>query len=255
MIKTIVVDDETPAREELIYMLEKFRDFKVIGEASHGVEALKLNENLKPDLIFLDIQMPKLNGIDVARKIYEGIHRPYIVFVTAYEKYALEAFEVNAMDYILKPICEERLEKGMKRIIANIGKGEKGYVDRLNTLIQDIRNKEEDAITRICVHDMGKLIPLDLKEIIYATVEDRNTVIISTKGKFEINYTLSELCEKLDKSTFFRSHKSFLINLDYIEVIEPWFNSTFNVILRDTDMKIPVSRSQSKEFKELMNIN
>ena len=102
---------------------------------------------------------------------------------------------------------------------------------------------------------MGKLIPLDLKEIIYATVEDRNTVIISTKGKFEINYTLSELCEKLDKSTFFRTHKSFLINLDYIEVIEPWFNSTFNVILRDTDMKIPVSRSQSKEFKELMNIN
>ncbi|CCQ97836.1 putative Sensory transduction protein LytT [[Clostridium] ultunense Esp] len=255
MIRTIVVDDETPAREELIYILEKFNDINVIGEACHGIEALELNDKLKPDLIFLDIQMPKLNGIEVARKILDGLHRPYIVFVTAYEKYALEAFEVNAMDYILKPISEERLEKRMKRIVTNMGKGRKEYMDKLNTLIENLGHKREETKTRVCVHNMGKLIPLDSKEIIYATVEDRNTVIISTKGKFEINYTLSELCEKLDKPTFFRSHKSFLINLDFIEVIEPWFNSTFNVILKYTDIKIPVSRSQSKEFKELMNIN
>ncbi|MCF6466780.1 LytR/AlgR family response regulator transcription factor [Clostridium sp. Cult2] len=255
MIRTMVVDDETPAREEIIYILEKFKEIIIIGEASHGLEALELNEKLKPDLIFLDIQMPKLNGIDVARKIIDGLYRPYIVFVTAYEKYALEAFEVNAMDYILKPISEERLEKVMRRIIANMGKGKEEYIYKLNNLIASISHQDQETITRICVYDMGKLIPLDSKEIIYATVEDRNTVIVSTKGKFEINYTLSELCEKLNKSTFFRSHKSFLINLDFIEVIEPWFNSTFNVVLKNIDMKIPVSRSQSKEFKELMNIN
>lgn len=255
MIRSIVVDDETPAREELIYILEKFKEISIIGEASHGIKALELNKKLKPDLIFLDIQMPKLNGIDVARKILVGTHRPYIVFVTAFEKYAIEAFEVNAMDYILKPISEERLEKSMERVIANMKKGKKEYIDKFNNIMQNIKYKNEETITRICVNNMGKLIPIDLNEIIYATVEDRNTVIISTKGKFEINFTLSELCEKLDKSIFFRSHKSFLINLNYIQVIEPWFNSTFNVMLKGTDIKIPVSRSQSKEFRELMNIN
>ncbi|MCF6459572.1 LytR/AlgR family response regulator transcription factor [Clostridium sp. Cult3] len=255
MIRTIVVDDETPARQELIYTLEKFNDIEIIGEASHGVEALELNEKLMPDLIFLDIQMPILNGMDVARKILVSQHKPYIVFVTAYEKYALEAFEVNAMDYILKPVSEERLEKAMKRIIFNIGKGNEEYLVKLDNLLYDLSSKDQQTIAKICVYHVGKLIPLDPKDIIYATIEGKNTIIVSTKGKFQVKYTLSELCEKLDKYSFFRSHKSFLINLDYVEVIEPWFNSTFNVVLKNSDKKIPVSRSQSKAFKKLMNID
>ena len=199
--------------------------------------------------------MPKLNGIDVAKNILDGFHKPYIVFVTAYEEYALKAFEVNAIDYILKPISEERLKKSMERIVMNISKHSKAYLDNLNNLVQDVEVKNKGSITRICVYDRGKLIPLDSSEIIYSTIEDRHTIVVTKKGKFEINYTLSELYEKLDKSIFFRSHKSFLINLDLIELIEPWFNSTFNVVLRNTNVKIPVSRSQSKEFKELMNIN
>ncbi len=243
MIRTLIVDDEAPAREELIYSLKRFQEIEIIGEASHGMEAIKLNSKLKPDLIFLDIQMPKLNGIDVARRILDSNHKPYIVFVTAYEEYAIDAFEVNAMDYILKPITEERLEKGMEKVLDKVEKSGKVEIKR-----HEISNK-------ICAYANGKLIPIDLKEIIYATVEDKNTVIFSTKGKYEVNYTLGELSERLNSPTFFRSHKSFLINLDHIEFIEPWFNSTFNVVLKNVDIKIPVSRGQSKEFRKLMNIN
>lgn len=235
-------------------MLEDFREIEIVGEASHGREALELTKKLKPDLIFLDIEMPNLNGIEVAEKVLKNGYKPYIVFVTAYEKYALDAFEVEAMDYILKPICEERLEKGMERIlerikIKNIGAGNKNIypMNRIGFRKSEFNNK-------ICVTSNGKLIPLDLEEIIYATVEDKNTVIFSRRGKFEVNYTLSELEENLGPM-FFRSHRSYLINLDHIELIEPWFNSTFNLILRNIDIKVPVSRSQSKEFKKLMNIH
>lgn len=255
MIRAIVVDDETPAREELIYMLEGFDNIKIIGQASHGLQALEMNKELKPDLIFLDIKMPKLDGIDVARKILNENHVPYIVFVTAYEQYALKAFEVNAMDYILKPVCEERLRKGMNRIVNNMNMEGKVYYNKLNKLIKDLSNKENEYSNRISLYHNGKLIPLSLSDIVYATVEGKSTVIITKKGKFETNYTLGQLQEKLKSQCFFRSHKSYLINLDLIETIEPWFNSTFNVTLKNVSTKIPVSRSQSKEFKDIMNIS
>ena len=253
MITAIVVDDESPAREELIYILEKQKQVKVIGQASHGLEAISLNRKLKPDLMFLDIKMPKLNGIEVAKRLAKEPHVPYIVFITAYEEYALEAFEVNAVDYILKPVCEERLKKGLDRIFERIGNENKDYFMRLNKLIDDLNISESMNI--ISVYHNGKLIPLEHKDIIYATVEDKNTVIVSTKGKYSINCTLSELNKKLNSLHFFRSHKSYLINLDMIESIEPWFNSTYNVKLKNIDNKIPVSRSQSKEFKDIMNIS
>lgn len=255
MIRTLIVDDELPARQELIYMLEAFEELKIIGEASHGREAIELNKRLKPDLIFLDIEMPKLNGIEVARKILAGNHAPYIMFVTAYEEYALDAFEVEAVDYILKPISQEGLERGMERILA-LDRAKNPKVRREASYPSLGRGFPKPEISnKMCVSDNGKLIPLDLREIIYATVEDKTTVVISSRGKYEVAYTLGELAEKLASSMFFRSHRSFLINLDHIELIEPWFNSTFNVILKGIDIKIPVSRNQSKEFREIMNIN
>lgn len=255
MIKAIVVDDELPAREELIYIFQSFKNIEIIGEASHGIEALELNRKLKPDLIFLDIEMPKYSGIDVARKIMKEPHIPFIVFVTAYGEYALEAFEVNAIDYILKPISIERLSKSMDKIIHNMNIERTDYIDKLNKLIQDLKTEETKSSTRISVSDKGRLIPLNSSEIIYATIEEKNTVIFSEKGKFETNYTLGELAEKLNMQNFFRSHKSYLINLDLIEVIEPWFNSTFNLKLKNTKENIPVSRSRSKEFRQIMNID
>lgn len=145
MIRSIVVDDELPAREELIYNLQSFKDIKIIGEASHGIEALELNRRLEPDLMFLDIEMPKINGIDVARKVLEETHIPFIVFVTAYEEYALEAFEVNAIDYILKPISKERLSRGMKKIINNMDMDKSDYFDKLDNLIQGLRVEKKKS--------------------------------------------------------------------------------------------------------------
>lgn len=254
MIRSIVVDDELPAREELIYILQSFEEIEIVGEASHGMEALELNRKLKPDLIFLDIQMPKINGIDVAGKILKESHIPFVVFVTAYEEYALQAFEVNAIDYILKPISIERLSKTVEKIINNTNIEKSNYLGKLNKLIQDLRVNERETGTKISVSANGKLIPLDSAEIIYATIENKNTIIFSEKGKFETNYTLGELSRKLNRANFFRCHKSYLVNLDLIEVIEPWFNSTFNLKLKNIKDKIPVSRSQSKEFKNIMNI-
>lgn len=255
MIEVIVVDDELPAREELIYILKRFENIKVIGEASHGMETLELNRKLKPDLIFLDIQMPKINGIELAKKIMDEPHIPFIVFVTAYEEYALEAFEVNAIDYILKPISIGRLAKTMDKIIRNIRIEKDSYMERISKLIKDLSANERKDSNRISVSDKGRLIPLDSSEIIYATVEDKSTVIISKKGKFQTNYTLEELNKKLNNQNFFRSHKSYLVNLDLIEIIEPWFNSTFNLKLKGIEEKLPVSRSRSKIFKKIMNID
>lgn len=253
MLRVIVVDDEAPAREELIYILGKMNKVKVIDEASHGLQALELNRKHKPDIIFLDIKMPGLSGIEVADKLLEEAHVPYVVFITAYEDYALDAFEVNAIDYILKPIYEERLNKTIDRIIERIQNRNKDYYNKLNQLIENLNEKDSECC-RISVYHQGKLIPLDLKDILYITVEDKNTVIVSTKGKFQVNNTLNQLQKKLSSSTFFRSHKSFIINIDKIESIEPWFNSTYNVILKGVEEKIPVSRSQSKKFREIMNI-
>ncbi|RKD31562.1 LytR/AlgR family response regulator transcription factor [Thermohalobacter berrensis] len=254
MLKAIIVDDEMPAREELKFLLKEFNEIDIIGEASNGVEAIKLNEKLRPDLIFLDIQMPQITGIEVAEKVLDSTHVPLIIFVTAFDQFAIKAFEVNAIDYLLKPLCKERLEKSIKKAI-NLYKAKNyDYENKLEKLIKEIKGRNE-KVDKISVYKNGRLIPLDLDEIIYATVKEKNTVIVSTKGEFETNNTLSQLQEKLKNHNFFRSHRSFLVNLDFIEEIEPWFNSTYQVKLKNNKEKIPVSRNHCKEFRKLMNID
>ncbi len=256
MIRCIIVDDEMPAREELKYLLHGFEKMEIVGEASHGAEALDLNNRLKPDLIFLDISMPQLSGIEVAQIIIrEQQNKPYIIFVTAFEQFAVEAFEVNAIDYLLKPISKERLEKALDKIINAYKFTGTDYEERIERMINHLKNENVKKINKIMVYSNGSLIPIAPSEILYLTVEGRNTIIFSTKGRFEIGSTLSQLEDKLSSNNFFRSHKSYLVNLDYIEAIEPWFNSTFMIKLKYVKEKIPVSRSQSKDFKEIMDIN
>jgi two-component system LytT family response regulator/two-component system response regulator LytT len=255
MIKCVVVDDEVPAREELKFLLEEIKDINVIGEASHGLEALELNRKTNPDIVFLDIQMPKMSGIEVAKNMIEGEESPLIIFVTAFEEYAIKAFEVNAIDYILKPISKERLEKSVVKAKSRLKNRKTDYNLRLEKLIEGLSMKPTKPINRISVYHNGRLIPLDSTEIIYATLEDKITIIYSERGKFETNCTLNELEKKVDSPSFFRSHKSYLINLDLIEVIEPWFNSTFIIKLKGSSEKIPVSRGQSREFRNIMNID
>lgn len=253
LLRCLIVDDEKPARQELLYILSNIEGVEVVGEASHGIEALELIKKLRPDIVFLDIQMPQMSGIDVARKLLEEEYRPMIIFVTAYDQFAVEAFEVNAIDYLLKPISEERLERRLENIILKDHE-EKFDYNKLNKLIQDIESNTKTTTKRLSLYHNNKLIPIETKDIIYATIEDKSTVILSNKGKFETNYTLNDLMEKLDSSSFFRTHKSYIVNLNYIESIEPWFNSTYNINLKDIDEVIPVSRNYAKNFREIMNI-
>lgn len=253
MLKCLIVDDERPAREEILYLLKEIGDVEVVGEATHGMEALELIEKLKPDVVFLDIQMPQMSGIEVAKRILDKDCELMTIFVTAYDQFALQAFEVNAVDYLLKPICEDRLKKTIQKIISHKSEREGINYDRLRRLINDMSPTKSSSPWISVYHD-NKLIPIETKDIIYATIEDKSTVIITDKGKFEANYTLNDLMEKLDPQIFFRSHKSYIVNLKYIESIEPWFNSTYNINLKSTDDVIPVSRSCSKKFREIMNI-
>ncbi|SHH65685.1 two component transcriptional regulator, LytTR family [Caloranaerobacter azorensis DSM 13643] len=254
MIRCIIVDDEMPAREEIKYLLQQFDDIDIVGEAAHGLEAIELIQKLKPDLIFLDIKMPKISGIEVAEHVIKDEYVPLIVFITAFDQFAIKAFDVNAIDYLLKPISKERLKKTIDKI-KEIYYSRIDYNDRLEKFLKYIKDEERNKINKISVYKNGKLIPLNLNEIIYITVEGRTTVIVSTKGRFESNNTLSQLERKLNTKNFFRSHRSFLINIDYIEEIEPWFNSTYQIKMKYSKEKIPVSRSQVKEFREIMNIN
>jgi len=253
MLRCLIVDDEKPARDEILYILEEIDDVEVAGEASHGIEALELIEKIRPDVVFLDIQMPQMSGIEIAKRILEKGLELMIIFVTAYDQFALDAFEVNAIDYLLKPICEDRLKRTIQKIATLKSNKEGLNYDKLSRLIKDM-SPSKSSSPWISVFYKNKLIPIETKDIVYITVEDKNTVIVTEKGKFEINYTLNELMDKLDPNLFFRSHKSYIVNLKYIESIEPWFNSTYNINLKSTKDIVPVSRTYSKRFKEIMNI-
>lgn len=255
MFRCIVVDDEKPARDELKYILSKCEKINVIGEASNGLDALELCEIEGLDLIFLDIKMPEISGIDVARILMEKENSPKIIFVTAYDNFALNAFEVNAVDYLLKPIDEKQLEKSLKNKIYINEKEEKSKNSEILQLLKYLDlDKSKENISKITVYHGNKMIPLDYKDIIYITVEDKDTVIYIKDNKYNISLTLNDLMKKLDNKTFFRSHKSFIVNLNYICSIESWFNSTLNLVMKDLEKEIPVSRSNVKEFKRIMNM-
>lgn len=254
MLKCLIVDDEMPAREELKYMLKDIDSISILGEASNGIEALDMISRLNPDIVFLDIEMPKISGIEVAKTLIEENKKLNIVFTTAYDNFAVEAFDVNAVDYLLKPISEGRLNKAIKKIISLNGDREKLEYSKLKRIIEDIGENKSKNINRISVYHKNKLIPIEVKDILYVTIEDKSTVIVTQREKHEINYSLNELIEKLSNEKFFRTHKSYIVNLDMIESIEPWFNYTYNINLKYIDKAIPVSRSHIKKFKEKMNI-
>lgn len=254
MLRTLIVDDERLAREELKYVLKEYKGIELVGEASHGREALELYNSLRPDLIFLDINMPGINGVDVAERLLEMESPPIIVFVTAYDEYAIKAFEISAVDYILKPLSEERFKITMEKIEGQVK--EENYLEKIKNMLENLKTPGEivqERRNRVSLMDGDKLIPVELDHIIYITIENKNTVVVTRKGKYNIGNTLNELEDRWG-DRFFRSHKSFLINLDLVEEIEPWFNSTYNLKLKGSQENIPVSRSQVKTFREKMNI-
>jgi two-component system, LytTR family, response regulator LytT len=252
-VKAIVVDDEQLARDELCYMLEQMGGVEVIAQAGNGLEAVSIVERLSPDVVFLDVQMPGLTGFEVAHRLIQNGSAPNIVFVTAFDKHAIEAFEVNAVDYVLKPVEVARLEKAVDRARQRLSQAPlNDQVERIVQLMSEQRSKRE----RVAVKVADRFLLVQAEEIIYASLTDESINIVTSQLAGTSNFrTLDELQARLDPSIFWRVHRSHLVNINKVKEIVPWFSR--NYILRMKDAKateIPVSRAQTKRLREYLRL-
>ena len=257
-LRVMVVDDEQPARDELCYQLGRLGDVEVVAQASNGIDALAGVAEHAPDLVFLDIQMPGLTGFEVARRLLEEADDPpALVFVTAFDHHAIEAFEVNAVDYLLKPVDAERLEQALHRgrrwRDAGHAETEAGGVgEQLERLVRIMAGRPDQVAIR--VDDRLMLVHAD--EIIYASLVNDSIIIVTARVAGTSNYrTLDDLHGRLEPEVFWRVHRSHVVNITKIKEIVPWFSR--NYILRMKDAKateIPVSRSQTKRLREYLKL-
>ena len=278
-LRTVLVDDEQLARDELGYLLGQVGGVEVIGQAGNGVEALETIDRLQPDLVFLDVQMPGLTGFEVARRLIDEGPSSHIIFVTAYDQHAIEAFEVNAVDYLLKPVDPTRLEVALQRARRRItferhvnednGGGDAARAGRSAkpTRMASISNAQLEQIVQLVTERNSRRERLALKvgerfllvqadDIIYASLAEESITVVTGQHVGTSNYrTLDELHARLDPTVFWRVHRSHLVNINKIKEIVPWFSR--NYILRMKDEKtteIPVSRTQTRRLREYLKL-
>lgn len=256
-INTIIVDDEKPAREELAYLLKAFPEVYVIGQGKNGVEAVALIKEHSPDLVFLDVQMPGLDGFGVLKKIVERkMKMPNVVFATAFDQYAVQAFEVNAVDYVLKPFDKARIAKAIQRARKMLDT-QTSTTDRLEQLVSQLgAAKSTPQRAKVLVNVQQRLLLVNAEDIIFATVDGGSIWIVTRDLEGSSNYrTLDELSATLDADAFWRPHRSFLINLQHVKEVVPWFNSTFMLKMNDKKTtEVPVSRVQARRLRELFKL-
>ena len=261
-LKVMIVDDEQLAREELCFQLEQLGDVEVVAQAGNGVEALTAVDRHEPDLVFLDIQMPGLSGFEVARRLLAREEdAPALVFVTAFDQHAIEAFEVNAVDYLLKPVEAPRLEQALIRVRRRLSSERLSAADgtpfnhQLEQIVKmmAVRQGRRD---QVAIKTGERFILVQADEIIYASLADESINIVTGQVTGTSNYrTLDDLQARLDPEVFWRVHRSHLVNINKIKEIVPWFSR--NYILRMKDAKateIPVSRSQTKRLREYLRL-
>jgi two-component system LytT family response regulator/two-component system response regulator LytT len=259
-LDVVVVDDEQLARDELCFQLQRTGHVEVVGQAGNGVEALKVLEEQQPDLVFLDVQMPGLNGFEVARRLVERGLGTQVVFVTAFDQYALEAFEVSAVDYLLKPVeparLEQALDKVRRRIAADRTRGlpplGTDELERLLRLLSDKQGRREQIAIK--VGERFLLIKAD--EIVHASLVDDTITVVTNGVSGTSNYrSLDELQARLDPGVFWRVHRSHLVNIHKIKEIVPWFSRNYILKMKDAKAtEIPVSRTQTKRLREYLRL-
>ena len=264
-LRAVLVDDEQLARDELGYLLGQVGGVDVVGQAGNGVEALTTIDRLQPDVVFLDIQMPGLSGFEVARRMVQSRAPTHIIFVTAFDQHAIEAFEVNAVDYLLKPVDQARLEVSVERarrrmvterpleLVSN-GSANVNHADleRIIELVTERQSRRE----RLAIKVGERFLLVRSEEIIYASLADEGITVVTSQYIGTSNYrTLDELQERLDASVFWRVRRSHLVNINKIKEIVPWFSR--NYILRMKDEKateIPVSRTQTRRLRDYLKL-
>jgi two-component system LytT family response regulator/two-component system response regulator LytT len=259
-LQIAVVDDEQLARDELCFQLQRIGDVEVVGQAANGVDALKMIEEHEPDLVLLDVQMPGLTGFEVARSMLERGVRTQLVFVTAFDQYALEAFEVSAVDYLLKPVEPARLEQAIERVrrrvaadrsrtVPPLGKEE---LERLLRVLASRSARQEQVAIK--VGERFLLIQSD--EIVHASLVDDSIIVVTNGLSGTSNYrSLDELQTRLDPAVFWRVHRSHLVNIHKIKEIVPWFSRNYILKMKDAKAtEIPVSRTQTKRLREYLRL-
>lgn len=242
-IKSIIIDDEKLARSLLIEYLEEFGNFEVIAECGRGVEAVKAINELKPDLIFLDVQMPGMDGFEVLEAIE---HKPFVIFSTAYDQYAIQAFEENAVDYLLKPLDKERFAKAIERIQKRM-EASNSNVDKL----VDILNSRDggEYSTHLFVQKSDKYLNIPITDILHLEASGDYTIISTADDQFLSSSGIGKLEGKLDPSIFIRVHRSTIINLSHLKEIEKHFNGGL-VVKMNNGKSFSVSRTYAKEIRK-----
>jgi two-component system, LytTR family, response regulator LytT len=257
-LRAVVVDDEQLAREELCFLLGQIGGIDIVAQASNGLEALKVIEEEAPDLVMLDVQMPGLTGFEVARRLLRGGGESQIVFVTAYDQYAIEAFEVNAVDYLLKPVEQGRLGTTVDRVRRRVhserpaGRPAANELDRVLHLLGERQDRREQLALKVG----DRFLLIHAEEVVHASVEDDVITVETNSLSGTSNYrTLDELQAHLDPTVFWRVHRSHLVNINKIKEIVPWFSRNFLLKMRDAKgSEIPVSRSQTKRLREYLRL-
>lgn len=248
----LVVDDEPLARDELKYLLAAHRECRVIGEAESAQEAVELVAEKGPDVVFLDIEMRGMSGCEAAREMLTLPNPPLIIFATAYNEYAIQAFELGAVDYILKPFEPERLAKTVKRIVALKNAGELARaVERLANLL----NNKRKTVPKLPVEKEGTIRLIDYQDIIFGRASNGYVQLFTAGDTYLYNGTLSELEERLRGEGFLRVHKSYLVNLHRTRGVLPWFKGTYWLVMDDRNQtQIPVSKNMVRELKALLGL-
>ncbi|HUA84736.1 MAG TPA: LytTR family DNA-binding domain-containing protein [Bryobacteraceae bacterium] len=251
VISAVLVDDEKLASEELAYQLREFPDIEIVATAGNGLEAVKLIEDLEPDLVFLDVQMPGLDGVGVIRKLREKkIPLPYFIMATAYDQYAVEAFRWEALDYVLKPVEKDRLAVAVERARKSIAERQK------NAQPEPPPPKPSLQRTKLLIKSNHRNFIVDAQEVVYATIDDGLITVVATTMEGQSNYrTIEELQSNLDPDMFWRVHRSYLVNIHRIKEVIPWFKSSFQLRMDDKKQtEVPVSRVQTKRLRALLKL-
>lgn len=251
VISAILVDDEKLASEELSYQLKEFPDIEIIATAANGLEAVKLIEDLEPDLVFVDVQMPGLDGMGVIRKLREkNIPLPHFVLATAYDQYAVEAFRLEALDYLLKPVEKDRLAVAVERARKAIAEKSKAAPAELPAPKPSLQR------SKLLIKSGHRNFIVDAQDVVYATIEDGLITVVAASMEGQSNYrTIEELQSNLDPDMFWRVHRSYLVNVHRIKEVIPWFKSSFQLKMDDKKQtEIPVSRVQTKRLRALLKL-
>ena len=255
-LSALIVDDERLAREELAFLLNEFPEVEVLHTASNGLEALALIEQLEPEIVFLDVQMPGLDGLGVISKLREkGGPLPHFVLTTAFDQYAVEAFRLEALDYLLKPVEKDRLAESVARArrVMDDRQKEQERTEEANSA----KNTTSTATrTKLLVRSNNRNWIVDAQDLVYATIDEGMITVVTSQFEGQSNYrTIEELQSNLDPNLFWRVHRSFLVNINKIKEVIPWFKSSFQLKMDDKrQTEIPVSRIQTRRLRALLKI-